>query len=248
MCDALRSASHMLYGAGCQACDIRIRAAWPFEPRHSPWIEDLEGLQNFPLLFQEWQIHQFHRQIEHLYVPFNRYNCSMHVKVKIPLWVGLLVPLALLAQLVNARAAGINPAPAQSGEVTAFDLIIAMNTLRASYGLPALVEDPIIDSVAQSTAEIMAANNMSSHIGNVSGRLQSAGYGGGSGVGNREFRRGTFLGHRPDHARLGRCRAHDPGGQPGLLQHRSRRGQGSQRADILYLAGGLHFCKILWGI
>jgi LysM repeat protein len=61
-------------------------------------------------------------------------------------------------------------------------LIIAMNTLRMSYGLPALTEDPIIDAVAQSTAEIMAANQMSWHIGDVSGRLQSAGFGGGSKV------------------------------------------------------------------
>jgi LysM repeat protein len=57
-----------------------------------------------------------------------------------------------------------------------------MNTLRTSNGLPALVEDPIIDVVAQSTAEIMAAQQMSWHIGNVSGRLASAGYGGGSKV------------------------------------------------------------------
>jgi LysM repeat protein len=106
----------------------------------------------------------------------------MRLKVKATLWVGLLVPLALLGQLVNAQAARINPAPAQDGVVTAYDLIIAMNTLRASYGLPALVEDPIVDAVAQSTAEIMAANNMSSHIGNVSGRLQAAGYGGGAQV------------------------------------------------------------------
>ena len=106
----------------------------------------------------------------------------MRLKVKTTWWVGLLVPLALLAQLVSARAAGINPAPAQDGVVTAYDLIIAMNTLRASYGLPVLVEDPIIDAVAQSTAETMAANNMSSHIGNVSGRLQAAGYGGGAQV------------------------------------------------------------------
>jgi len=57
-----------------------------------------------------------------------------------------------------------------------------MNTLRASNGLPALVEDPIIDAVAQSTAETMAANQMSSHIGNVRGRIAAAGYGGGATV------------------------------------------------------------------
>lgn len=67
-------------------------------------------------------------------------------------------------------------------QVSAFDLIIAMNTLRVSYGLPALIEDPIIDAVAQATAEIMAANQMSWHIGDVSGRLAAAGYGGGATV------------------------------------------------------------------
>lgn len=94
--------------------------------------------------------------------------------------------LALLAGLFNPLA-GVSASPtdyrpAESSDVTAYDLIVAMNTLRMSNGLPALVEDPIIDAVAQSTAEIMAANQMSWHIGNVSGRIQSAGYGGGSKV------------------------------------------------------------------
>ena len=66
--------------------------------------------------------------------------------------------------------------------MSAFELIIAMNTLRMSYGLPALVEDPIINAVAQSTAQIMAANQMSWHIGDVDGRLAAAGYGGGDKV------------------------------------------------------------------
>lgn len=73
-------------------------------------------------------------------------------------------------------------APLAQSEVTAYDLIIAMNTLRMSYGLPALVEDPIINAVAQSTAQIMADNQMSWHIGDVSGRLASAGFGGGAKV------------------------------------------------------------------
>ena len=71
---------------------------------------------------------------------------------------------------------------ALSSDVTAYDLIVAMNSLRASNGLPALVEDPLIDAVAQSTAQIMADNQMSGHIGDVSGRLAAAGYGGGSKV------------------------------------------------------------------
>jgi LysM repeat protein len=80
----------------------------------------------------------------------------------------------------GVRAAQINPVPAKA--VSAYDLIIAMNTLRVSYGLPALVEDPIVDALAQSTAAIMAANNMSWHIGDVRGRLAAAGYGNGGTV------------------------------------------------------------------
>src|SRR5574342_1126939 len=70
------------------------------------------------------------------------------------------------------RADEIQPAP--SGQASAYDLILAMNTLRVSYGLPALIEDPIVDALAQSTAATMAANNMSWHIGNVRGRLAAA--------------------------------------------------------------------------
>ena len=73
-----------------------------------------------------------------------------------------------------------NPAPAE--QVSAYELILAMNTLRVSYGHPALIEDPIINAVAQSTAQIMAANSMSWHIGDVRGRIASAGYGGGGTV------------------------------------------------------------------
>ena len=77
--------------------------------------------------------------------------------------------------------------------MTAFDLIVAMNTLRTSYGLPALIEDPIIDAVAQSTANTMAAAQMSWHIGDVSGRLSGSGYGGGSKVwGTENFAMGNL--------------------------------------------------------
>jgi len=67
-------------------------------------------------------------------------------------------------------------------QVSAYELILAMNTLRVSYGLPALIEDPIVNAVAQSTAATMAANNMSWHIGDVRGRIAAAGYGGGGTV------------------------------------------------------------------
>jgi LysM repeat protein len=71
---------------------------------------------------------------------------------------------------------------AQSGDVSRSELILAMNTLRVSHGLSPLIEDPIINAVAQATAETMAVNNMSWHIGDVRGRIQAAGYGGGAKV------------------------------------------------------------------
>src|SRR3972149_9766348 len=79
-----------------------------------------------------------------------------------------------------ARADEIRPAPPD--QISAFELILAMNTLRVSYGLPALIEDPIVNALAQSTAATMAANNMSWHIGDVRGRLAAAGYGAGGTV------------------------------------------------------------------
>jgi LysM repeat protein len=82
----------------------------------------------------------------------------------------------------RAHAGSSRAEAAQSDEVTAFDLILAMNTLRVSLGNRALVEDPTVMAVAQATAEIMAANQMSWHIGDVDGRLAAAGYGGGAKV------------------------------------------------------------------
>lgn len=78
------------------------------------------------------------------------------------------------------KADGIQPVPLE--QVSAYDLILAMNTLRVSNGLPPLIEDPIVNAVAQSTAATMAANNMSWHIGDVRGRIAAAGYGGGGTV------------------------------------------------------------------
>ncbi len=97
------------------------------------------------------------------------------------------------ASPVHANVPQVNPA--QSGGVTAYDLILAMNTLRVSFGLPALIEDPIVNAVAQSTAQTMAAQQMSWHIGNVGGRIQAAGYGGGAKVfATENFAVGTSMG------------------------------------------------------
>ncbi|MBI5703532.1 MAG: LysM peptidoglycan-binding domain-containing protein [Chloroflexota bacterium] len=95
-------------------------------------------------------------------------------------WLSLLAfGMGALAHPQPARA---EQPLAPAGQVSAYELILAMNTLRVSYGLPPLIEDPIINAVAQSTAETMAVNNMSWHIGNVRGRLAAAGYGGGGTV------------------------------------------------------------------
>ena len=97
-----------------------------------------------------------------------------------PFYILILASL-VLSSLLTLPANQEN-VQAQSGEVSRSELILAMNTLRVSQGLPPLIEDPIINSVAQATAEIMAANYMSWHIGDVRGRIAAAGYGGGGKV------------------------------------------------------------------
>jgi LysM repeat protein len=96
--------------------------------------------------------------------------------IKVVIRLCLLLIWLLTAPVFQAKGQG------QSGTVSRGDLIRAINTLRVSYGLPALIQDPIVNAVAQSTAEIMAANNMSWHIGDVRGRIAAAGYGGGATV------------------------------------------------------------------
>ncbi|MFZ6027818.1 MAG: LysM peptidoglycan-binding domain-containing protein [Chloroflexota bacterium] len=106
----------------------------------------------------------------------------MRTKQLIPWFVTLVFLAGLWHPAGQARAGASKPELMQASTVTAYDLIAAMNTLRVSYGLPALIEDPIIDAVAQATADIMAANQMSWHIGDVRGRIAAAGYGGGATV------------------------------------------------------------------
>jgi LysM repeat protein len=95
-------------------------------------------------------------------------------------WLFILIILAV--SLHPGYRAQARPPNAPRTNVTAYDLIAAMNTLRVSNGFPALVEDPIVNAVAQGTADIMAANLMSWHIGDVRGRIAAAGYGGGGQV------------------------------------------------------------------
>ncbi|MDR3577286.1 MAG: LysM peptidoglycan-binding domain-containing protein [Anaerolineaceae bacterium] len=62
-------------------------------------------------------------------------------------------------------------------DVTPQDLIHAFNALRTAKGLPALIVDPILMRTAQETADYMALNHMTSHIGDVRDRIIAAGYG-----------------------------------------------------------------------
>lgn len=78
---------------------------------------------------------------------------------------------------VNAKE---NQAP--HSQVSAYELISAMNVLRMANGLPALIENATIDAVAQATAQIMADQQLSWHIGDVAGRISAAGYGAGAKV------------------------------------------------------------------
>ena len=93
--------------------------------------------------------------------------------------IGLLLtwlasaPANLAKDLALENAASDRAAP--TAAITRSEIILAMNTLRVSNGLPALIVDPIVNAVAQATAETMAANNMSWHIGDVRGRIAAAG-------------------------------------------------------------------------
>lgn len=107
------------------------------------------------------------------------YNYRMRFNRLLAIFMLLTIGAGRFTYPHPVQADEIHGPPAQ---VSAYELILAMNTLRVSYGLPALIEDPIINAVAQSTAQIMAANNMSWHIGDVRGRIAAAGYGGGGTV------------------------------------------------------------------
>ena len=94
--------------------------------------------------------------------------------------IAVFLLFSLAWQPTHKAAAEAEPMPLSN--VSAGDLIMAMNTLRMSNGLPALIEDPIINAVAQGTAQIMADQLLSWHIGDVKGRIAAAGYGGGGTV------------------------------------------------------------------
>lgn len=69
----------------------------------------------------------------------------------------------------------------RASTVSAAELISLVNSLRTGvYGLPALIEDPILDSTASSTAYQMAMNGVCAHLGGARERIAAAGFGGGA--------------------------------------------------------------------
>ena len=89
----------------------------------------------------------------------------------------LIFALSIGAALaVPSQIAGADDPP------TPAELISMVNQVRQANGHPALVENGAIDGSAQAAAQIMADSNSCAHIGNVSGRVAAAGYGGGARV------------------------------------------------------------------
>lgn len=88
--------------------------------------------------------------------------------------------LLILVILLLACLPGVLPVQAQGN--TAYDLVATVNAVRGAQGLPALEIDGILMGTAQATSDVMAANGSCSHIGNATGRITAAGYGGGGTV------------------------------------------------------------------
>ncbi|HTX80492.1 MAG TPA: CAP domain-containing protein, partial [Longilinea sp.] len=63
--------------------------------------------------------------------------------------------------------------------ITTKDLINLINNSRINNGLQPLTENSILEGTAQATAQQMADQNLTDHIGNVTDRIVAAGYGDG---------------------------------------------------------------------
>lgn len=88
--------------------------------------------------------------------------------------------VTVILSLALSMAALPSAVRAEAG--SAYDLINAVNGLRTGNGLPALEIDGILMGTAQATSDVMAATGNCAHIGNVTGRVSAAGFGGGGTV------------------------------------------------------------------
>ena len=97
--------------------------------------------------------------------------------------------LSFLVQADLLFPARISRAAAAANTVSASDLINLINGMRIANGLSGLSVDASLMACAQSTADTMAQNSMSWHIGDVSGRVSGYGYNNG----NRAYATENFM-------------------------------------------------------
>lgn len=95
---------------------------------------------------------------------------------------GLLLLCAVIVSSTFIIHQQTPAAASPSSAVSAQDLLGLVNGLRNANGLSSLTVNSILMSTAQSTAQTMADNNLTWHIGSTSDRVAAAGYGGGSTV------------------------------------------------------------------
>jgi uncharacterized protein YkwD len=95
------------------------------------------------------------------------------------LWILIPALLSLTFSLLPTKEVSARPVPVPS-MTSAFDLIAAVNDLRASYGLPAYAVSSILMGTAQGQADFMAATGTVTHSGpggiSLTQRLLNAGY------------------------------------------------------------------------
>jgi uncharacterized protein YkwD len=88
--------------------------------------------------------------------------------------------ISTLLILISNFAVGARSMNAPLYEGTAYDLINAVNALRAAYGLPAYSINSILMFTAQNQADFMSSNGIVTHSGpggsTMSQRLLAAGY------------------------------------------------------------------------
>jgi LysM repeat protein len=97
-----------------------------------------------------------------------------------------LLPLLALLAAIIAIGTAVRPVWSQSGAPNPYDVISAVNALRAARGLAALQSDGSLMAAAQTHSDYMSANSLITHTGyggtSPADRAVAAGYGGGAGV------------------------------------------------------------------
>jgi len=96
-------------------------------------------------------------------------------------FISIFLVITFFLQFPNpAQALDATPTVTPTGTpVTPQGIMDAFNAIRRGHNMRGLIVDPILVGLAQQTADIMAINGMSGHIGGVRDRAIAAGYGAG---------------------------------------------------------------------